>query len=394
MTPLYLKKDEERRLKAGHLWVFSNEVDTRRTPLGEFPPGAEATLYNNHGKPLGRVYVNPNALICARLFSRDPQRALASLLAERLRCALGLRTRLFDQPYYRLAFGESDGLPGLIVDRYDDIAVAQITTAGMERCRQDVADALREVIQPAALIWRNDSDARALEGLDSYVATAFGEPPAQLHIVENNTRFTSDAMTGQKTGWFYDHRMNRARMQHYVKDRQVLDVFSYTGGWGIQAVVAGAARVLCIDSSKHALEQLQSNASLNHVEDVMDTQHGDAFDLLRALAHDGRRFDTIILDPPAFIKRKKDIAAGSEAYQRLNRLALQLLNDEGMLITSSCSYHLGDAMFKQVLLKAARQSGRQLQLIEQGHQSPDHPIHPAMPETSYLKTLFMRVLPP
>ncbi|HKI81270.1 MAG TPA: class I SAM-dependent methyltransferase, partial [Pseudodesulfovibrio sp.] len=206
-------------------------------------------------------------------------------------------------------------------------------------------------------------------------------------------RFLVDVVSGQKTGWFYDHRDNRARMQRYVADRTVLDAFSYTGAWGIAAATAGARQVTCLDSSAAALLRVADNAALNGVGDRVDTCAGDVFETLKALQVEGTRFDVILLDPPALIKRRKDLAAGTRAYQRLNQLALRLLADDGILVTSSCSFHLPASGLQQAVVKAARAMGQSLQLLERGHQAADHPVHPAMPETDYLKTLFVRPMP-
>ncbi|HEU4454528.1 MAG TPA: class I SAM-dependent rRNA methyltransferase [Longimicrobium sp.] len=391
LPPLRLRKNEDRRLRAGHLWVFSNEVDVHHTPLTAFAPGDPVELQDARGAPLGVGYVNPRSLIAARLVSRDREaRVDRALLRGRLARALALREMLFDRPFYRLAFGESDGLPGLVVDRFGDILVAQITTAGMERVKGEVVDALRDLLSPSGILFRNDSSGRALEGLESYVETAHGEVPEVVPLEENGVRFEAP-MAGQKTGWFYDHRMNRARMAAYVRGRRVLDVFSYVGGWGVQAAAAGASSVLCVDASAPALEQARRNAELNGAADRVETRRGDAFDVLRALAADGEKFDVVVLDPPAFVKRKKDQKAGEEAYQRVNTLAMEVLRQDGILVSASCSYHLPREALQDAMLRAARRQGRSLQILEQGHQGPDHPVHPAIPETAYLKAFVGRV---
>jgi len=394
LAPLRLKRNEDRRLRAGHVWVFSNEVDVRATPLEAFEPGQPVVIEDGAGKALGNGYVNPHSLICARLVSRDVAHTLGkSLLAHRLNVALGLRKRLFDRPYYRLVYGEGDALPGLIVDRYGDTLVAQINTAGMERVKEEIIIAIKETVRPERLIFRNDSSARELEHLSSYVETAFGDSVEQLAVEENRVRFTAPVMSGQKTGWFYDHRLNRARMQHYVRERRVLDLFSYIGGWGIQAAAAGAAEVLCVDGSEAALARLAENAALNEVAARVQTRHGDAFSVLKDLREARERFDVVILDPPAFIKRKKDLPAGQAAYQRLNQAAMQVLARDGVLISASCSYHLGRDTLRQLLLQTSRHLDRSLTVLEQGHQGPDHPLLPAVPETEYLKCFTCRVLP-
>lgn len=391
LPPLRLKKNEDRRVRAGHLWVFSNEVDVAATPLAAWEPGALAELQDARGAPLGVAYVNPRSLIAARVISRDRDARLdGAFLRRRLARALSLREALFAAPFYRLVFGESDGLPGLVVDRFGDVVVAQLTTAGMERAKGEVADALRDALSPSALLFRNDASGRGLEGLESYVETAFGTVPDLVPLEENGVRFEAP-MAGQKTGWFYDHRMNRARLMAYARGRRVLDVFSYVGGWGVQAAAAGAERVLCVDASAPALEQARRNAALNGVEGRVETERGDAFDVLRRLAAEGERFDVVVLDPPAFIKRRKDQKAGEEAYRRVNHLAMEVLRPDGFLVSASCSYHLPREALQDAMLRASRRLGRSLQVLEQGHQGPDHPVHPAIPETAYLKAFVARV---
>ncbi len=393
LAPLRLKKNEERRLRTGHLWVFSNEVDVAQTPLSGFEPGQPVVIQASNGASLGNGYVNPNTLICARLVSRDPAYQLdQSLLVHRLNIALSLRTRLFDKPYYRLVFGESDGLPGLVVDRFGDVLVAQITTAGMERLKTEIISALDKVLRPTAILLRNNTASRVLEGLPEYVETALGEVPETVRLEENGVAFETSLLAGQKTGWFYDHRLNRARMQRYVKDKRVLDVFSYIGGWGVQAAVAGASEVLCIDSSPPAIERLGRNAVLNNVEGKLTGLKADAFEALKELRAERRKFDVVVLDPPALIKRKKDYKEGAQSYRHLNQLGLQVLETGGILISASCSHHLERTALQDILLQASRHLDRGLQIVEQGHQGPDHPVHPAIPETDYLKALVTRVL--
>ncbi len=392
-TPLRLKKNQERRLRSGHLWVYSNEVDTQITPLSGFEPGQPIMIQAHNGKDLGSGYINPHCLLCARLVSRDPDHPFSpSLLVHRLKVALALRQRLYPQPYYRLVHGEADGLPGLVVDRYEQILVVQITTAGMESIKADILKALDKVIRPNALLCRNDSPVRTLEGLESYVDSN-GPVPETLELEEAGIRFHIPLQSGQKTGWFFDQRDNRARLAAYIRDLRVLDVFSYVGAWGINAVVHSAREVICVDSSATALDYVNANAKLNHVSDRVQTLQGDAFDVLKSLRESRERFDVIIVDPPAFIKRKKDLKAGTLAYRRLNQAAMSLLARDGLLISSSCSYHFSREDLTQTLLQSARHLDRSLQVLIQGGQGADHPVHPAIPETDYLKTLFSRVLP-
>jgi len=394
LARLRLNKNEDRRIRAGHVWVFSNEVNTSVTPLAQFEPGQPVLIEDANGHALGAGYVNPHALICARLVSRHSDHLLdQSLITHRLNVALSLRERLYEAPYYRLVFGDSDGLPGLVVDRYGELVVAQITTAGMERLKPEIAAALQKVVHPSALLFRNDSASRELEGLPRYVETAFGEVPESVMLEEHGVRFAVSPQTGQKTGWFYDQRPNRMRLRHYVKELKVLDVFSYLGAWGIQAAAAGAESVLCIESSQRAAEAIRANAELNGVGARVSTLRADAFEALRDLRSARERFDVVVLDPPAFIKRKKDVREGTQAYQRVNQMAMQVLAKDGVLVSCSCSYHMQRDALVSVLLRTGRHLDRFLEIVEEGHQGPDHPVHPAIPETSYLKCFFARVLP-
>ena len=394
LPSLRLGKNEDRRIRAGHVWIFSNEVNIKETPLTAFEPGQAVIIEDAGGRPIGSGYVNPNALICARLVSRDPQYMLdQSLLTHRFNIALSLRDRLFDAPFYRLAFGDSDALPGLIVDRYGDVVVAQLTTAGMERVKSEIIAALNKVVKPRTIILRNDVASRQLEGLASYVETVQGEAPETILLDEHGVKFEVPLLTGQKTGWFYDQRMNRARLRAYTRGTRVLDVFSYLGAWGLQAAAAGADSVTCVDSSARAVEGITRNAALNGLQDKVNVQREEAFEALARLRADRERFDVVIIDPPAFIKRRKDIPQGTMAYQRLNQAAMQVLAKDGVLISCSCSYHMAREKLRDILLKSSRHLDRFMALIEEGHQGPDHPVHPAIPETAYLKAFFARVLP-
>jgi len=393
LPPLRLKRNEERRLKAGHLWVYSNEVDTEQTPLKDFTPGTMVRVEDSRGHALGNACVNPHSLISARIVSRDPKYVLdQSLITHRINIALSLREQCFAQPFYRLVYGEGDNLPGLVVDRFGDVLVVQITTAGMEQQKEAVVGALEKVLKPTAIVLRNDTPSRQAEELDSYVETASGNLPDSVLMEENNTRFEIDVLSGQKTGWFYDHRMNRSRMQHYVKDKRVLDVFSYIGGWGIQALTAGATELMCIDASAKAIDRIHHNAALNNCEEKLATVEGDAFEALKSLRQEREHFDMVIVDPPAFIKRKKDFKEGLTAYRRINQMAMQVLNKGGYLISASCSFHLKREQLQDTILKASRHVDRNAQIVEQGHQGPDHPVHPAIPESDYLKSFTARIL--
>ena len=388
---LRLKRGEERRLAAGHLWVFSNEVDTDSTPLGQFAPGALAQLRSQRDAFLGYAYVNPHALICARILSRDAAHPVdAALIERRLAAALALRERLGNARFCRWVFGESDLLPGLVLDRYGECVVGQIATAGMEALKEEIERAVRKVVNPRALYWKNDSAARELEHLPQLASSAFGEIPAELEVQEAGLEFAAPLAAGQKTGWYYDQSGNRARLARYVAaGARVLDVCSYAGAWAITALRHGARAAHCVDSSQTALAFAQANAARNGT--TVEPLHADAFDALKMLAARGEQFDLVVLDPPAFIKRKKDIPQGQAAYRKLNQLALAVLADEGLLVSCSCSYHLAAEELLGAIQSAARHTGRFVQVLEAGGQSPDHPLHPAIPETRYLKAFFCRV---
>ncbi|MES2818894.1 MAG: class I SAM-dependent rRNA methyltransferase [Pseudomonadota bacterium] len=394
LPSLRLNANADRRLRAGHLWVYSNEVDTAATPLNGFAAGDQAILEAAGGKPLGIVAMSPNNLICARLLSRDAKHVLdKSLLVHRINVALSLRERLFDKPYYRLVFGDSDLLPGLVVDRFGDILVVQLASATMEKHKDEVLAALIQVCKPSGVLWKNDSAARDAEGLTRYVDTAFGLVPEWVALEENGVKFEAPVMAGQKTGWFYDHRMNRARLAPYVKGKRVLDLFSYIGGWGVQAAAFGATEVMCVDASGFALDGVERNATLNGVAERVACVEGDVFEALKELKAAEERFDVIVADPPAFIKRKKDIKNGEAGYRRLNEAAMRLLSKDGILVSASCSMHLEEDHLQNILLQSARHLDRNIQLLERGGQAPDHPVHMAIAETRYIKSLTCRLLP-
>jgi 23S rRNA (cytosine1962-C5)-methyltransferase len=394
LPSLRLKANADRRLRAGHLWVYSNEIDVAATPLAGFGPGDQAILEAAGGKPLGVVAMSPNNLICARLLSRDTRHMLdKSLLVHRINVALSLREQLFDKPFYRLVYGDSDLLPGLVVDRFADYLVVQLASATMEHHRHDLIEALLQVLKPAGILFKNDSAARDAEGLPRYVDAVYGQVPDWVALEENGVKFEAPVREGQKTGWFYDHRMNRARLAPYVKGKRVLDLFSYIGGWGVQAAAFGAREVFCVDASAFALDGVERNAALNGVAERMTCVEGDVFEALKELKASEERFDVVITDPPAFIKRKKDLKNGEAAYRRLNEQAMRLLGKDGILVSASCSMHLPEEDLQNILLTSARHLDRNIQLLERGGQGPDHPVHPAIAETRYIKSLTCRLLP-
>jgi len=391
---LRLKKGEDRRIRAGHLWVFSNEVDTKATPLTGFEPGEAALVIAADDRKLGVAYVNPASLIAARLVTRDPAGSIdRSLVTHRLKVALSLREQLYDQPCYRLLFGEADSLPGLVVDRFDEFLVAQVTSAGMEQRKDEIVAALQKVIKPAGILWRNDTAVRELEGRDRYVEVAAGEVPSELTVTEGGIDFRFSPHKGQKTGWFYDQRANRDRLDRYAGGKSVLDVYSYVGAWGLRALGAGATAVTCVDTSPRAVADIEYNADQNGFAEQVTVVQSEGLQFMREAREKREKFDLVVLDPPAFVKRKKDLKQGSLAYRRINEQAMRLLSKDGILVTCSCSYHMPQELLVKNLQQAARHLDRQVQILEVLQQGMDHPVHPAIPETRYLKGVIARVLP-
>ena len=389
IKPLRLNAHADRRLRVGHLWIYSNEIDVEKTPLKAYAAGEVVRVEDARGKQLGLAYLNPNTLLAGRMLSSRADAVIdTDWFLRRLQAALALRTRLYAEPCYRLVHGESDGLPGLVVDRYGDYLSVQITTAGMERLKPFLMDALRQLLDPRGIVLRNDSSSREQENLPAEIEV-IGELPETVEIAEDGVRYAVALASGQKTGFFYDQRDNRSRLQRYVAGKSVLDVFSYVGAWALRAAHYGAAAVTCLDSSQSALNAAQVNAQLNGV--ALETIRDDALAGLKALRGAGRSFDVVIVDPPALIKRKKDVDAGQEHYAALNRAAINLLSADGILIACSCSHHLEIDQLQRILLRESKSAGRRLQILEQGGQGPDHPVHPAIPETRYLKAFVCRV---
>ncbi len=386
-----LQKDQHRRILAGHDWIYSNEIDNQKSRLKSFEPGSPVDFVSQHGKWLARGYLNPHSLIAGRVMSRNHDEAIDTIFfTRRVEAALALRSGLFTTPFYRLIYGESDGLPGLVVDRFNDVLVMQVGTAGMERLVDTLVEILVQVTGARAIVLRNDTGGRELEGLASEVRTVHGPETEQVDLQEGGLTFSIPVATGQKTGWFFDQADNRRGLQRYLRGGRVLDVFTYLGAWGLRAAKSGAKDVVCVDASASALGGVTENAQRNGLSQVR-TEQGDAFDVLDTLMAAGERFQTVIVDPPAFIKRRKDEKTGAAAYERINAAALRLIEPGGTLVTASCSHHLHRDEFVRLVQRAARRTERSLRLLEQGGQGPDHPIQPAMPETEYLKALYFAV---
>ena len=391
VADLYLRKGADRRLRGGHLWIYSNEIDSKRNSLAGFQPGDPVRVLDSQGRLLGSAYMEPQALICARLFAPGAEQLIDSeFFSRRLQAALAGREAVFDRPFYRLVYGDSDLLPGVVIDRFGPYLVVQLNNAAIERYQQPLLQALAELLMPDGVLLRGDSRARRESGLAEGAQVVLGEVPELVPLEENGVQFLAPVHAGQKTGWFYDHRMARARLAPWVSGRSVLDVYSYIGGWGVQAAAFGASRVCCLDSSAMALEGVMRNAGLNDLAGKVSVRQGSAPETMKQMINEGLSFDVLILDPPAFIQRRKDLNKGITAYRRINELGLRLLNPGGLLVSASCSMHLSRADLMSAMQQAAVRAGCQLRVVEQGAQGPDHPIHPGIPETEYLKAVFAR----
>lgn len=360
------------------------------TPLSMFFSGEIVNIINEQQKSLGFGMINPQSLIAVRVL--DNKKPLGkSLLKERIDSAFKLRSRYYAKPFYRLLYAEGDRLPGLIIDRYGDIAVVQITSAGLVPFVKDLISLLLDTFSFRGVVIRNDNKARQLEGLSDSGVQCFGEVPESIVIEENHCQFLIPLREGQKTGWFYDHRENRKAVLNFSREGEVLDVFSYIGAWGIACLKHGAKQLTAVDGSERALSFLQKSAALNGVEDQVEVMHKDAFEALNLLVSAKRKFDLVIVDPPAFIKKKKDLHNGIKAYERINELALRLVKRQGFLLSASCSMHLPSEKLQSIVQARARHVDRYVKRVFQGSHAVDHPVHPAIKETEYLKAQLYQV---
>ena len=393
-SPLVLRRNEDRRLRAGHLWVFSNEVDTGRSPMSSFEPGQRADVVDHQGRPLGTALVNPKSLICARLISRQAGvEPSTRWFSKRLERATALRALAGLGDCHRWVYGESDGLPGLILDRYGAFVVGQLNTAGMDRLRPVIEDALMSVAGIKGVLWRNDSQVRSLEGLEREVLAGPGDIAPSVRVEESGVVYTLSLVEGQKTGWYFDQRANRERVAPLLgRCQRVLDLYSYQGGWGLASARAGAVQVTCIDSSGPAIAAVQAHAEANGLADRVTAIQSDAERYLDGLLDAKARFDAVVFDPPAFAPRARDVRPALKAYRRLNEKALRLLEPGGLLVSMTCSAHILEDRYEALLLEAARHIDRDLQVLMRLEQGPDHPVHPAIPETRYLKGRVVRLL--
>lgn len=388
-----LRIDERsvRRLKLGYPWVFRSEVINGKE-ASALTPGQVVDFVRDKGDFVARGFFNPKPQLVGRVLTlQSGQEVGKNFIHHLVENALRFRDKLYSQPFYRLIHAESDGLPGLIIDRYGDVVVCQVNTAGMEALYPHVEAALKALIKPQTIILKNDTPARETEGLEQNVRVTYGSAPtAPVQISENDTLFHVDVMGGQKTGWFFDQRENRAWVAGLAKGGSLLDVFCHTGGFGITAGRAGAENATFADSSATALEMVKKNADLNGIKGKCQMIEGKAFDVMEKLAAAGKKYDVVVVDPPAFIKSRKDMAVGLKGYLKLARLAAPLVKRNGILFLASCSHHAGVNELSDAATEGLAKSGRVFQLVKVAGAAPDHPLHPLLPETGYLKALTFR----
>jgi 23S rRNA (cytosine1962-C5)-methyltransferase len=331
---------------------------------------------------------NPHTLLAARLLDRDAARPIGRrFFVRRLERALRLRERLYDKPYYRLIHAEADGLPGLVIDRFGEVLVVQANAAGMDRLEPMILDGLHSVVRPAAVVLRNDSPARSLEGLELETRVALGEVVGPVALEEDGTLFEADVLGGQKTGWFFDQRDNRRFIAGLAGGARVLDLYCYSGGFAVDAARAGAEAVVGIDRSEPALALATASARKNGVAERCDFRRAEVFAEAAALASKGERFDIVIADPPPFARSKKDAPAALRGYRKLARLAAGLTAPGGFLFLASCSHNVGAGDFAEAVRRGLADAGRGYRILRNAGAGPDHPVHPALPETAYLKAL-------
>ncbi len=384
---ILLQPQRHKRLRAGHPWAFSNEIQMDNAAKA-LPKGALVRLCASHGEPLGTAFFNAHTLIAARLVERDAGKAIdAAWCTARLQAALALRERLYPGGFYRLIHAEADGLPGLVVDRYGDTLVVQRNAAGIETIWPQLLEALDAVLAPKAIVLRDDSSARGFEGLPEKVETLRGDVGGAIPLLENGAKFLADATGGQKTGWFYDQRDNRRAVASVSAGARVLDLYTYAGGFGVLAALAGAAQVTMIDRSETALGLARQAAEANGVAPKCRFEKAEAFAHLEKLAGSGERYDVVVADPPAFAKSRKDVPTALKGYRKVARMSAELVAPGGFLLAASCSHNVTPENFLEETARGLADAGRSGRIVRSAGAAGDHPLHPHLPESAYLKAL-------
>jgi len=388
---LRLMAGRHKRVKAGHPWVYSNEI-VMDAAAKKLPPGIVVRLEAGSGEALGVAMFNPRTLIAARLLDRNPRAVIdRAFLTNKIAAAVRLRERIYPGGFYRLIHAEADGLPGLIVDRYGALCVIQANTAGMDVLLAELIEALDTVLEPSTIVLRNDAGARQLEGLAEDVRLVKGSLDGLTEVYEYGTPYLVDLREGQKTGWFYDQRDNRALVARMASGARVLDGYAYIGGFGISCARAGASDVTILDRSALSLDLSAQSAKLNGVDGVCKFTKAEVFPELERLGAAGERFDIVIVDPPAFVKSKKDLQAGVRGYRKLARLAAPLVTPGGLLFIASCSHNVDRPTFDDQVARGIEDADRSARILFEGGAGLDHPVHPALPETAYLKASLLQL---
>ena len=379
------------RLRHGHPWAYSNElvIDAAAKAL---PPGGVVRLADAGGEALGRAFFNPHSLIAARWLDGDAEAAVdAAFLGQRLAAALALRERLFADPHYRLVHAEGDGLPGLIVDRFGDVLVCQPNGAGIDRLMPEVIDALDALLAPRAVVIRADAPVRRLEGLAQSVGVARGAIDGPIAVIEDGARFLADPIAGQKTGWYFDQRDNRAFLARLAKGARVLDAYAYSAGFALRLALAGAVEAVAVDRSDAALDLGARAAAGLGIAERCRFVRAEAFADLARRADAGERFDIVIADPPSFAKSRREIKPALRGYRKLARLAAAVVAAKGFLFIASCSHNVSLADFTEAARRGIGDAGRRGRTLRVAGAGPDHPRHLALPETDYLKALVLQL---
>lgn len=388
---LRLLPKRHRRLKLGHPWVYSNEMQPNPA-LKALDAGSLVTVENAAGESVGTAIFNPKPLVVGRMISSKPDAVLdQAYIQAKLQAALTLRDRLFPEPFYRLIHAEADGLPGVIIDRYGDVIAVQLNTAGFDIREDMMISAIEAVLAPRAIIIRAASPARIMEGLADRPDVVVGDLKGPIELLENGVIFLADLADGQKTGWFYDQRINRAAVANLAAGSRVLDVYSYLGGFGLNAAMAGATDVTLVDRSAPALELAEEAAKRNGVSDKVTTVRSEAFAFLDESVQAGKRWDVVVVDPPAFVKSRKDLSAGLRAYRKLIRLSCRLVSPGGFLFAASCSHNVDATQFMEQVRHGLGDGGRNGRLLREAGAGPDHPVQPFLPESAYLTSALLQL---
>lgn len=389
MTKAILVKGKEQRVEYGHPWIFRSDIESTD---GDIQPGTIVDVYSHRNKFLGRGFMNPRSQITIRMLTNVHEEIDYGFFYKRIQAAWEYRKKVADINSCRVVFAESDFLPALVVDKYSDILVLQMSAWGMDQYRDEIIDILKDIIKPSGIYERDDISVRTLEGLEERKGFLSEPFPTRVLMRENGIQFEVDVENGQKTGYFLDQKENRAAIAPFVKDAKVLDCFSHTGSFAIHAAWYGAREVLGIDISQHAVDFATKNAELNGLTQRCRFETANTFDRLREYYDNRESFDTIILDPPAFTKSRNSVEGALRGYKEINLRAMKIINSGGFLITCSCSHHVDSEMFMDILYNSAYDAKRKIRLIEYRSQAKDHPVLLAAEETEYLKCAILQIV--